>query len=71
MKFSNMQILVTGVYRSGTEYFANLLGEHPHISVSMYTINSLRFMYNKYGKKKKINKKKLLNDLEKRLWEKT
>ena len=34
-----MQILVTGVYRSGTEYFANLLGEHPHISVSMYTIN--------------------------------
>ena len=64
-----MQILVTGVYRSGTEYFANLLGEHPHISVSMYTINSLRFMYNKYGKKK-INKKKLLNDLEKRLWEK-
>ena len=64
-----MQILITGVYRSGTEYFSNLLDQHPEVDVSMYTINSLRFMYNKYGKQN-IDKKKLLNDLELRLWEK-
>lgn len=66
MYLSKKQILITGVYRSGTEYFSFLLNQHPNISSTMYRINALRFMYGKYGTKK-INHKKLIDDLSVRL----
>ena len=66
MYLSKKQILITGVYRSGTEYFSHLLNQHPEISSTMYRINALRFINNKYGINK-INYNKLINDLSKRL----
>ena len=66
MHLSKKQILITGVYRSGTEFFSNLLNLHPEICSTMYRINALRFIFFKYGKKK-INYKKLIFDLSERL----
>ena len=66
MNSSKKQILITGVYRSGTEFFSNLLNLHPEICSTMYRINALRFIFFKYGKKK-IDYKKLISDLSKRL----
>jgi hypothetical protein len=65
---SNNQILITGVYRTGSEYVAQLIGRHPEISVSMYSVNVLRFIYRKYDP---ISERKqylaALDDLEQRL----
>lgn len=40
---SSSQTLITGVYRSGTEFVTQLLSAHPHISATMYRVNVLRF----------------------------
>ena len=69
MHLSKKQILITGVYRSGTEYFNILLNEHPEVSSTMYRVNLFRFIFEKYGKNK-INYKNLIFDLAKRLKEK-
>jgi len=45
---SKSQTLVTGVYRTGSEYLSQLIGCHPKINVTMYTVNVLRFIYNRY-----------------------
>ncbi len=45
---SNGQVLITGVYRSGTEYFSSIISGHPQLSCTMYHVNGLRFMYGKY-----------------------
>ena len=42
------QTLITGVYRTGSEYIAQLASCHPEISVSMYSVNVLRFVYGRY-----------------------
>lgn len=67
MKKSKCQILITGNYRSGTEYFTNLLNCHPRINASMYRVNYLRFIYKKYNLK--TEKEKLINDLSIRIFE--
>lgn len=65
---SNSQTLITGVYRSGTEYLTLLINSHPLISASMYRINLLRFAYKKgHSIHLPKNYKKILNDLNKRL----
>lgn len=60
------QILITGCYRSGTEYFVHLLNSHPEISIYSYSTNFMRYYYNRYGdislKRNYIN---LLNNAEK------
>ena len=48
MGHSLSQTLITGVYRSGTEFITHLIGCHPDLSVSMYHINVLRFLLNNY-----------------------
>lgn len=45
---SATQTLLTGVYRSGTEYLAQVLGCHPEVSSTMYRVNVLRFAWGKY-----------------------
>ena len=45
---SASQTLITGVYRSGTEFVSGLLGAHPHLSATMYHVNALRFLWNRY-----------------------
>lgn len=65
---SRSQTLITGVYRTGSEYIAQLVGRHPEISVSMYSVNVLRFIHKKYDP---ISDRKqymtALDDLEQRL----
>ena len=48
MKQSLTQVLITGVYRTGSEYLTQLLNTHPQLSATMYRVNMLRFMYKKY-----------------------
>jgi hypothetical protein len=48
MTMSRSQCLVTGVYRSGTEYVAQLLSGHPELSSTMYHVNALRFVRGRY-----------------------
>ncbi len=45
---SHSQTLITGVYRSGTEYITQLINCHPQIHATMYRINVLRFIYGKF-----------------------
>ena len=60
------QILITGCYRSGTEYFTHLLNSHPEISVYSYATNFMRYYYNRYGDVSlKKNYQNLLKDAEK------
>lgn len=40
---SASQTLITGVYRTGSEFVALLAGCHPALSVTMYSVNVLRF----------------------------
>jgi len=46
---STQQILITGVYRTGTEYITQLLNNHPDLSSTMYTVNFMRFCYDRYN----------------------
>ena len=65
---SKSQILITGVYRSGTEYLSALINSHPKISSTMYRVNFFRYIYNNYNHKdNKINYNKLISDFSKRL----
>lgn len=45
---SDSQTLITGVYRSGTEYVTQLINMHPDIRATMYRVNVLRFVYRKF-----------------------
>ena len=37
--------LITGNYRSGTEYLSNLLNAHKNVTSEMYATNFLRYYY--------------------------
>jgi hypothetical protein len=45
---SSAQTLITGVYRTGSEYLAQLIGCHPKVAVGMYSVNVLRFIDGHY-----------------------
>ena len=45
---SKSQTLITGTYRSGSEYLTLLLDSHPELSASMYRVNLIRFMFKRY-----------------------
>jgi hypothetical protein len=45
---SDSQCLMTGVYRSGTEFTSLLLSGHPDVSSTMYHVNVLRFCLGRY-----------------------
>lgn len=47
-RWSASQTLITGVYRTGSEYLAQLVGRHPQIAVEMYSVNVLRFIHGKF-----------------------
>lgn len=42
------QTLVTGVYRTGTEYLVSLVQGHPELSATMYRVNAIRFLWGRY-----------------------
>ena len=65
---SERQVLITGCYRSGTEYASFLLSNHPDISVSMYVVSFMRFCYNRYNPvKEKANYYKLVFEAGERI----
>ncbi len=45
---SESQTLLTGVYRSGTEFVTQLVSGHPALSASMYHVNAYRFVSGEY-----------------------
>src|SRR4030042_7148532 len=60
---SKQQILITGCYRSGTEYITLLLNNHPELAATMYTLNFMRFCYDRYNPiTEKVNYSKLVFD---------
>ncbi|CAA6605005.1 hypothetical protein MTBLM1_40209 [Rhodospirillaceae bacterium LM-1] len=68
MRWSSSQTLITGVYRSGTEYLSQLLSGHPRLSCTMYHVNALRFVLNRYeplGERKNLDR--ALADMNARL----
>jgi hypothetical protein len=66
--YSDSQTLITGVYRTGSEYVAQLINSHPEISVTMYRVNVIRFIYDRYNPiADKKNYTSALNELEERL----
>jgi len=68
--FSNSQALITGVYRTGSEYLSLLLDSHPELSVSMYRVNVLRFIFGRYDPISEPNNlRKAIDDTALRLWE--
>jgi hypothetical protein len=68
--YSKSQTLITGVYRTGTEYLTQLINTHREISATMYRVNVLRFIYNKYNPiEDEKNYTKALKELKERLQE--
>lgn len=67
---SKSQTLITGVYRTGSEYLTLLLDCHPNLSATMYRVNALRFTWSKYKKFTRKNDVKIaVCELNKRLKE--
>lgn len=67
---SKSQTLITGVYRTGSEYLSKLINTHPQISSTDYAVNIFRFSYNRYDPiNEKSNYLKLLTDTNQRLKE--
>ncbi len=48
-RFSESQTLITGVYRTGSEFLTVLVDGHPEVSASMYGVNALRFLHGRFG----------------------
>lgn len=42
------QLLITGCYRTGSEYLTQLLNNHPTVSATFYTVNFMRYCYGRY-----------------------
>ncbi len=45
---SKSQTLITGCYRSGTEYITQLLGNQPRLASTMYLTNFMRYYWGQY-----------------------
>lgn len=45
---SSGQVLITGVYRSGTEFFSHLIDGHPRLRSTMYHVNAARFLWGRF-----------------------
>jgi len=60
--------LITGCYRTGSEYITLLLNNHPELAATMYTVNFMRFCYNRYNPiDEKSNYSRLLSDAKQRI----
>jgi len=67
---SKSQTLITGVYRTGSEYLTQLINCNTQISATMYTVNILRFVVGKYDDiAEEVNYKRALDDINDRLYE--
>lgn len=67
---SKSQILITGVYRSGTQFIVRNLNLHPELSATEYKVNVLRFVLDRYDPfHLKENYSRALNDVASRMLE--
>lgn len=48
MMKSRSQALITGVYRTGTEYITHCVNSHPALSATMYKVNVFRFALHRF-----------------------
>ena len=70
MIYSKSQTLITGTYRSGSEYLTLLLNSHPELAATMYRVNLIRFIFRRYDPiSNKKNLKLALSDTNERLLE--
>ena len=68
---SKSQTLITGTYRSGSEFLTLLLNSHPELAATMYRVNLIRFVFQRYDPILKLNNlKAALLDTNKRLLDK-
>ena len=66
---SKSQTLITGTYRSGSEYLTLLLDSHPELSATMYRVNLIRFIFKQYDPiSNPRNLELALSDTNKRLF---
>jgi hypothetical protein len=72
---SEQQVLITGCYRSGTEYITLMLNNHPAFAASMYVVNYMRFCYGRYEPlSDEANRRRLLSETAERIqtrWKRT
>ncbi len=69
MKLSKGQLLITGVYRSGTSYLTQLLNNHPRLAANMYVVNFMRFCFGRYDPiNEKFNYTRLLFETAQRIY---
>jgi len=67
---SKSQTLITGVYRTGSEYLTLMLNCHPELHASMYRVNVIRFLFRRYDPISDLdNLKNAINDVNTRLLE--
>ena len=65
---SESQTLITGVYRTGTEYITHLLNAHPQLHASMYRVNVLRFAHGRFDPiTEPAQWRKALDEMEQRI----
>jgi len=69
MQKSESQTLITGVYRTGTEFITQAINCHPEISATMYRVNVLRFVDGRYDPiSSQAMQRRALGDLKERLF---
>jgi len=69
MTNSEQRVLITGCYRTGSEYITQLLGNHPKLETSMYITNFMRFCWNRYDSVDEAdNYSALIFDTARRMW---
>ncbi len=65
---SDLQLLITGCYRSGTDYSSVLLNNHPDLVITTYTTSFMRYSFNRYNPIHiRENYIELLNEAKKRI----
>lgn len=65
---SKMQVLITGCYKSGTEYTTHLLDNHPNLAAKDDIICFMRFCYDRYNPiEKEYNYSRLVYDAAHRI----
>ena len=65
---SEQQILITGCYRSGTDYSSILINNHPKVAITTYTTSFMRYSFNRYSPvSKKENYTALLKEAKHRI----
>ena len=65
---SDLQVLLTGCYRSGTDYSSVLINNHPKLVVTTYTTIFMRYSYDRYNPiHLKKNYTELLREAKKRI----